>query len=108
MPLYEYACPSCGYQVELMQSASSAAAPDTCNQCGAGPMQKMLSRTSFILKGGGWYKDGYSKDGTTKSASSDTSCASGACQAPSGSCSTESTSSSTTASSTTSSSSATA
>ncbi len=62
MPLYEYGCSACGHVVELMQSASLAKAPDACEKCGASNMEKMLSRTSFILKGDGWYKDGYSKD----------------------------------------------
>lgn len=67
MPLYEYGCSACGHVVELMQSASLAKAPEKCEKCGAGPMEKMLSRTSFILKGDGWYKDGYSKESPTKS-----------------------------------------
>ncbi|MCK6512851.1 zinc ribbon domain-containing protein [Myxococcota bacterium] len=61
MPLYEYGCSACGHIVELMQSASLAKAPDACEKCGSSTMEKMLSRTSFILKGDGWYKDGYSK-----------------------------------------------
>ena len=27
---------------------------------GKGELKKMISQTSFSLKGGGWYKDGYS------------------------------------------------
>jgi predicted nucleic acid-binding Zn ribbon protein len=30
-----------------------------CPRCGGGPIQKMISRTNFSLKGGGWYNEGY-------------------------------------------------
>lgn len=57
MPIYEYGCEACGNEFELMQRIGADAPP--CPSCGGG-VQKRVSRTSFQLKGGGWYKDGYS------------------------------------------------
>ena len=82
MPIYEYACDKCGKLNEVFQKVSDPA-PEKCDGCGAaGPLVKVVSRTSFVLKGGGWYSDlyagpkpngakdnGASKDSTTKEAS---------------------------------------
>jgi putative FmdB family regulatory protein len=54
MPLYEYKCSSCGDGKEVLQRLH-AEAPRCCNQ----GMQRQISRTSFSLKGNGWYKDHY-------------------------------------------------
>lgn len=59
MPIYEYACKNCGEQLEVLQKISDPA-PEKCTHCGQGPMEKLMSLTSFQLKGGGWYNDGYS------------------------------------------------
>lgn len=56
MPIYEYQCPQCGL-FEVMQKMSEAPLQE-CPTC-HGPVQKQVSRTSFQLKGGGWYADGY-------------------------------------------------
>ena len=58
MPLYEYYCPNCDHQVELIQKTTDVF-NETCKNCGKTKMKKKLSLTSFQLKGGGWYKDGY-------------------------------------------------
>jgi putative FmdB family regulatory protein len=58
MPIYEYQCESCSAVVEKIQPFS-AKPPACCEICGGGPMRKLVSQSSFILKGGGWYKDGY-------------------------------------------------
>ena len=64
MPIYEYSCKSCGKQFECMQKISEPpVAP--CPKCGA-TADRMISRTSFALKGSGWYKDGYSKGKKTE------------------------------------------
>lgn len=63
MPLYEFQCPKCAEVAEVMQSYD-APPPSPCPKCGAkGPMQRLISRTSFQLKGGGWYADLYSSGG---------------------------------------------
>lgn len=57
MPIYEYICTLCQYQTEQLQRFTDPPL-EVCPQCG-GPMYRPISRTSFHLKGGGWYKDGY-------------------------------------------------
>jgi len=58
MPIYEYVCDSCGVKSEAIQKISDAPL-EVCPKC-AGKVRKAMSSTSFVLKGGGWYKDGYS------------------------------------------------
>ncbi len=57
MPVYEYECKACGRDFEYQQRMTD---PDktTCEQCG-GSLERLISRTAFSLKGGGWYKDLY-------------------------------------------------
>ena len=59
MPLYEYACEACGHHLEAQQKMADAALC-TCPSCGKDELQRLISATSFVLKGSGWYKDGYS------------------------------------------------
>jgi len=58
MPVYEYACAECGRHFEELQKVSDKPLKK-CKICG-GTLQRLISQTSFSLKGGGWYKDGYS------------------------------------------------
>jgi len=37
-----------------------------CPECGS-KARRIMSQTSFTLKGGGWYKDGYTKKGAENS-----------------------------------------
>ena len=64
MPLYEYGCEACGHTLEIQQKLADAPLK-TCPSCGKDELHKIISATAFVLKGGGWYKDGYSskKDG---------------------------------------------
>jgi putative FmdB family regulatory protein len=57
MPVYEYQCKACGREFEYQQRMSD---PDktACEACG-GALDRLISRTAFALKGGGWYKDLY-------------------------------------------------
>jgi putative FmdB family regulatory protein len=59
MPLYEYRCTSCGHAFEVIQKFSDRPLRK-CRQC-AGRLEKLISRSSFTLKGGGWYSDDYGK-----------------------------------------------
>jgi putative FmdB family regulatory protein len=83
MPIYEYSCQSCGKIIDVLQKVSDPT-PEACTACGAGgSLTKVLSRSSFVLKGGGWYSDLYSstkKDGG--SSSSDASSSSTSTSAP--------------------------
>jgi len=60
MPTYEYACPTCG-TFDQEQRITDAALM-SCPKCGA-EVKRLISRTSFALKGGGWYSDGYRSTG---------------------------------------------
>ncbi len=76
MPIYEYSCKSCEKTIDVLQKVSDPT-PETCTACGAqGTLSKVVSRSSFVLKGGGWYSDLYSstkKDGSASSSSSSSS-----------------------------------
>ena len=57
MPIYEYKCKKCGEEFEVFQRITS---PDvrTCKFC-KGPVNKLISLSSFSLKGTGWYATDY-------------------------------------------------
>ena len=58
MPIYEYRCERCGEHLEVLQKMSDAPVT-TCKHCGADALQRVMSRTSFVLKGSGWYATDY-------------------------------------------------
>ncbi len=58
MPIYEYACGACGHRFEEWQKMSDKPVR-TCPKCKAKKVEKLISQTSFTLKGGGWYSDLY-------------------------------------------------
>ena len=58
MPIYEYQCPQCGKVFEDWVQLSDAVATRPCPGCGA-TARHILSNTSFVLKGGGWYVTEY-------------------------------------------------
>ena len=65
MPIYEYACTKCGHQTEVWQKFSDS--PITrCNLC-KGEMKKLISHSSFHLKGTGWYVTDYASKSCTNS-----------------------------------------
>ncbi len=57
MPLYEYRCLKCGDVTEVLQKLSEGPRRK-CKLC-SGKLEKLISRTSFQLKGGGWFEHGY-------------------------------------------------
>lgn len=57
MPIYEYKCKKCGKEFELFQGITDPPAT-TCTFC-SGPVQKLMSLSSFHLKGSGWYVTDY-------------------------------------------------
>lgn len=62
---YEYACTSCGHQWEAEQSISAAPLQD-CPSCNQATAKRQISGgTGFLLKGGGWYADGYGSKKST-------------------------------------------
>jgi putative FmdB family regulatory protein len=64
MPVYEYKCAGCGKKFELIQKFSDEPLT-TCPSCG-GPVSKLISNTSFVLKGSGWYLTDYARAGRDK------------------------------------------
>ena len=54
MPIYEYRCPSCGFQKEHLQKMSDEPL-SVCPSCGTTGYAKQLSAAGFQLKGSGWY-----------------------------------------------------
>ncbi len=57
MPIYEYECTKCGKLEEVLQNFSDK--PLTkCQSC-AGKLQKLISQSTFHLKGTGWYVTDY-------------------------------------------------
>jgi putative FmdB family regulatory protein len=59
MPVYEYICKSCDHEFEREQRITDNPVKK-CPACGAMKAKRLISRTSFVLKGGGWYSDLYS------------------------------------------------
>jgi len=56
---YEYACEACGHQWEAEQSIKDAPLK-SCVSCSEPKAKRLIpGGTGFLLKGGGWYADGY-------------------------------------------------
>lgn len=67
---YEYTCLACQHEWEAEQSISAKALTE-CPQCHQATAKRMISRgAGFILKGGGWYADGYGSKGASPKADS--------------------------------------
>jgi putative FmdB family regulatory protein len=64
MPIYEYRCQSCGREFEEWQKITESPV-EICQTCG-GKTSRLISSSSFILKGTGWYVTDYArKDGSS-------------------------------------------
>jgi putative FmdB family regulatory protein len=59
MPIYEYLCEKCKHEFEREQRITDDPVK-TCPECRSRRVKKLISQTSFVLKGGGWYSDLYS------------------------------------------------
>ncbi len=57
MPIYEYECKNCGNVEEVLQKFSDSPLT-TCGHC-SGEFHKLISQSSFHLKGSGWYVTDY-------------------------------------------------
>jgi len=57
MPIYEYKCKKCGKHYEVWQKITDEPLK-VCQECG-GELIKLISESSFILKGTGWYVTDY-------------------------------------------------
>jgi putative FmdB family regulatory protein len=70
MPTYEYECTKgCRFEIEQsikddpLKRCPKAACP---RGVGGVSVRRLISAANFILKGGGWYSDGYSGKGGSK------------------------------------------
>ena len=57
MLIYEFECTKCGAMVEVFQKLSDKPL-SRCKQC-SGKLHKLISQSSFHLKGTGWYVTDY-------------------------------------------------
>ena len=70
MPTYEYECTrGCRFEIEqsIKDDALKRCPKAVCPRgVGGVSVHRLISAASFILKGGGWYSDGYSGKGGSK------------------------------------------
>jgi putative FmdB family regulatory protein len=60
VPLYDYHCNVCKNEFEVDQSINDKPEAE-CPQCRVMTSNRLLGRSTFVLKGDGWAKDNYSK-----------------------------------------------
>lgn len=65
MPIYEYECTKCGHLTEAWQRFSDPPLIE-CNLC-KGKMKRLISQSTFHLKGTGWYVTDYASKSPSKS-----------------------------------------
>jgi putative FmdB family regulatory protein len=59
MPLYEYKCPN-GHLFEVIHGMTESP-PETCEVCGASPLQRVLHPVAVHYKGSGFYSTDYGR-----------------------------------------------
>jgi putative FmdB family regulatory protein len=65
MPFYEYECPHCGYDEEVLQKINDKPLKK-CPSCGKNGLRKLMSAPVFRLKGSGWYETDFKSDKDNK------------------------------------------
>jgi len=55
---YEYECTACAHTWEEDQKITEQSI-DLCPKCKQQTAKRLISKSAFILKGNGWFKDGY-------------------------------------------------
>ena len=65
MPIYAFACTSCGHHFDRLQKLSDPD-PGACPVCGVDAVKRQLTAPSFRLSGSGWYETEFKKDGYSK------------------------------------------
>ncbi len=66
MPIYEYECEKCGHIHEKMQKISDKPL-SKCPNC-SGALHKLISQSTFHLKGSGWYVTDYANKSNSSTA----------------------------------------
>ena len=82
MPIYEYECTACGRVEEALQKVTDAPL-ETCKHC-KGQLHKLVSQSSFHLKGSGWYVTDYGGTSASKGGSSSTESKTASSDSPKG------------------------
>lgn len=63
MPTYSYKCETCGGEFDAVQSIKDPPLDECPTKTDTGGCKghpkRLISRTTFVLNGGGWAKDGY-------------------------------------------------
>lgn len=67
MPIYEYECTKCNKIHEVIQKFSDDPLKN-CPDCG-GEVRKLISPSTFILKGTGWYVTDYARKNNSNNGS---------------------------------------
>jgi len=70
MPIYEYQCTQCGKIEEALQKFTDQPL-SACRHC-AGKLTKLISHSSFHLKGNGWYVTDYKNRSKSAASSEET------------------------------------
>jgi putative FmdB family regulatory protein len=78
MPTYEYGCKKCGNQFEKVQKMSDAPVAK-CPACGSDETERLISHSSFVLKGSGWYASDYAHKSSGTTPAPSCGCKSGSC-----------------------------
>ncbi len=60
MPIYRYRCAECDHEFSVLVMARNKDKIE-CPECTSNLLEKLVSKSSFKLKGKGWFKDGYKK-----------------------------------------------
>jgi putative FmdB family regulatory protein len=68
VPIYEYRCPN-GHVFELLQRMGDPA-PEVCEVCGEGPVERVLYPVAVHFKGSGFYTTDYGRGSRKKEAAS--------------------------------------
>jgi putative FmdB family regulatory protein len=71
MPIYEYECTKCGVIEEVLQKFSEKPLIK-CNHC-SGKLTKLVSHSTFHLKGSGWYATDYANKSESSAKTSEKS-----------------------------------
>jgi putative FmdB family regulatory protein len=84
MPIYEYQCQECNHEFEAMQKFSDPVLKE-CPECQQPTLKKLISASSFRLKGTGWYetdfKDKPKAPPETEACPQASACCAGSCPA---------------------------
>lgn len=59
MPTYPYRCLKCNHEFDAVQSILDQPLKTCPRESCLGEVIRLIARTSFVLNGGGWAKDGY-------------------------------------------------